>query len=121
MYRGSTFTLKRDALAWAQQIEVQAEHIVASGYQPAPEGYTVGDLIDGYGQECNMGGKTKQATHAMLKRSLGSVRLKRLNSIHMRDFIDDRIKAGAGGVTIAADLSFLGAVLKWGSIPAAWT
>lgn len=114
MYRGETFTLKRDALAWAQQIEVQAEHIVASGYQPVPEGYTVGDLIDGYGQECNMGGKTKQATHAMLKRSLGSVRLKRLNSIHMRDFIDDRIKAGAGGVTIAADLSFLGAVLKWG-------
>lgn len=114
MYRGETFTLKRDAMAWAQQIEVQAEHIVASGYQPIPEGYTVGDLIDGYGCECNMGGKTKQSTHAMLKRQLGSTPLKRLNSIHLRDFIDGRQKAGAGGVTIAADLSFFGAILKWG-------
>jgi hypothetical protein len=47
LYRGETFTLKRDAQAWAQQIEVQAEHIVANGYQPVPERYTVGDLIDG--------------------------------------------------------------------------
>lgn len=114
MYRGETFTLKRDAQAWAQQIEVQAEHIVASGYQPVPEQYSVGDLIDGYALECNMGGKTKQATHAMLKRELGSVPLKRLNSINLRDFIDRRQQAGAGGVTIAADLSFFGAILKWG-------
>jgi integrase len=114
MYRGQTFTLKRDAQAWAKQIEVQAEHIVASGYQPVPEGYSVGDLIDGYAQECNMGGRTKQATHAMLKRELGSIPLKRLNSIHLRDFIDTRVQAGAGGVTIAADLSFFGAILKWG-------
>ena len=114
MYRGETFTLKRDAQAWAKQIEVQAEHIVASGYQPVPEGYSVGDLIDGYALECNMGGRTKQATHAMLKRELGSISLKRINSIHLRDFIDIRVKAGAGGVTIAADLSFFGAILKWG-------
>jgi hypothetical protein len=102
MYRGETFTLKRDAQASAQQIEVQAEHIVASGYQPVPEQYSVGGLIDGYALECNMGGKTKQATHAMLKRELGTVPLKRLNSIHLRQ------QAGAGGVTIAADLSFFG-------------
>lgn len=114
MYRGKTFTLKRDAQAWAKQIEVQAEHIVASGYQPVPEGYTVGDLIDGYALECNMGGRTKQATHAMLKRELGTIPLKRINSIHLRDFIDTRVQAGAGGVTIAADLSFFGAILKWG-------
>lgn len=114
MYRGETFTLKRDAQKWASQIEVQAEHIVASGYQPVPEGYSVGDLIDGYALECNMGGRTKQATHSMLKRELGTTPLKRLNSIHMRDFIDTRLKAGAGGVTIAADLSFFGAILKWG-------
>lgn len=114
MNRGETFTFKRDAQAWAQQIEVQAEHIVAHGYQPVPEGYSVADLIDGYSLECNMGGRTKQATHALLRRELGTVPLKRLNSVHLRDFIDTRLKAGAGGVTIAADLSFLGAILKWG-------
>jgi len=114
LYRAQTFTLKRDADAWAKQIEVQAEHVIATGYQPVPEGYSVGDLIDGYGQECSMGGKTKQATHTMLRRELGDIPLKRLNSIHLRDFIDRRLAAGAGGVTIAADLSFFGAILKWG-------
>lgn len=114
VYRGQTFTLKRDAQTWAQQLEVQAEHIVASGYQPVPDTYKVSDLIDSYALECNMGGKTKQATHAMLKRELGNIALKRLNSINLRDFIDKRVKAGAGGVTIAADLSFFGAILKWG-------
>lgn len=114
MYRGETFTRRRDAESWARQVEVQAEHIVASGYQPVPEGYSVADLIEGYAQECNMGGKTKQATHAMLKRELGSIPLKRINSIHLRDFIDKRVSTGAGGVTIAADLSFFGAILKWG-------
>jgi len=114
IYRAQTFTRKRDAETWAKGIEVQVEHIAATGFQPVPEGYTVADLIDGYALECSMGGRTKQATHAMLKRELGSIPLKRLHSIHLRDFIDARIKAGAGGVTIAADLSFLGAILKWG-------
>ena len=114
MYRNETFTRKRDAESWAKQVEIQAEHIVASGYQPVPEGYSVADLIDGYALECNMGGRTKQATHAMLRRELGTVPLKRINSIHLRDFIDKRLAAGAGGVTIAADLSFFGAILKWG-------
>jgi len=114
MYRNETFTRKRDAESWAKQIEIQAEHIVASGYQPVPEGYSVADLIDGYALECNMGGRTKQATHAMLRRELGNIPLKRINSVHLRDFIDKRLAAGAGGVTIAADLSFFGAILKWG-------
>ncbi|MDQ1817457.1 site-specific integrase [Massilia sp. CCM 9210] len=114
MYRNETFTLKRDAETWARQVEHQAEHIAATGYQPVPDGYTVGDLIDGYALECSTGGKTKQATHAMLKRELGKTPLKRLNSIHLRDFIDKRLKSGAGGVTIAADLSFFGAIIKWG-------
>jgi len=80
MYRDETFTHKRDALAWARQLEGQAEHIVSSGYHPLPDKYSAGDLIDGYSLECNMGGKTKQATHAMLKSTLGSVSLRRLNS-----------------------------------------
>jgi hypothetical protein len=43
-----------------------------------------------------MGGRTKQAPHAMLRRELGSVPLKRINGIHLRDFIDKRRGAGAG-------------------------
>lgn len=114
IYKNETFTLKRDAEAWARKVELQVEHVVASGYQPVPDGYSLADLIDSYALECNMGGRTKQSTHAMLRREMGSIPLKRLNSINLRDFIDARLKAGAGGVTIAADLSFLGAILKWG-------
>ncbi|RZT04274.1 Site-specific recombinase XerD [Duganella sp. CF402] len=114
IYRNATFEFKRDAESWARQVEVQVEHVAANGYQPIPDNYSVGDLIDGYGQECNMGGRTKQLTHDKLKRELGEIPLKRLNSIHLRDFIDSRLAEGAGGVTIAADLSFFGAILKWG-------
>ncbi|KGQ17868.1 Site-specific recombinase, phage integrase family [Lysobacter dokdonensis DS-58] len=50
----------------------------------------------------------------MLKARLGKVKLQSLTAIVLRDFVDKRVDDGAGGVTIAADLSFLGAVLTWG-------
>jgi integrase len=49
----------------------------------------------------------------MLKREIGRTPLASLSAVTLRDFIDRRLKAGAGGVTVAADLSFLSAVLKW--------
>lgn len=68
-----------------------------------------------------MGGRTKQATRAMLRRELGNIPLKRINSIHLRDFIDKRLAAGTGDVTIAADLSFFGSFSSGGNIHAGWT
>ena len=50
----------------------------------------------------------------MLRRDLGKVKLSNLNAVVLRDFVDRRQDAGAGGVTIAADLSYLSAILKWG-------
>ena len=50
----------------------------------------------------------------MLKREIGKVKLASLNAVVLRDYIDRREAAGAGGVTISADLSFLSAVLRWG-------
>lgn len=114
LYKNATFAMKRDAQAWARQMEVQTSHIIATGYQPVPDRYTVADLIDGYGASVKIPGKTKLATHAMLKRELGTIPLKRLNAVHLREFIERRLAAGAGGVTIGADLSFLGTILKWG-------
>lgn len=114
-YRAATFATKREARAWAAGIESQAHHLAVGGYVPVPKSATLGDLIDKYveTQAKNLG-KTKAATLAMLKRELGKIKLTRLNAVLLRDFIDRRITAGAGGVTIAADLSFLSAVLKWG-------
>ena len=115
MYRAATFATKREAKDWAIAIEAQANHIAAGGYAPVPKGATLGDLIDKYNESSTkLPGKTKEATLAMLKRELGKVKLANLNAVVLRDFIDCRQDDGAGGVTIAADLSFLSAVLKWG-------
>lgn len=114
-YKGQTFTLKSDATAWAKEAERQAEHVAAGGYAPVPKGATLGDLIDKYTRDvAGNAGKTKAATLLMLNRELGKVKLASLNAVTLRDFIDRRAKDGAGGVTIAGDLSFLSAVLKWG-------
>ncbi len=114
IYRAATFDKKREAQDWAAAIEGQLNHVAASGFAPIPKGATLGDLIDKYSESLtNQPGKTKTATLAMLKRDLGPVKLTGLNAVLLRDFIDRRRNSGAGGVTIAADLSFLSAVLKW--------
>jgi integrase len=115
IYKAATFRLKREAETWASGIEHQAAHVAAGGFAPVPKGATLGDLIDKYrGTIAKEPGRTKAATLDMLKVRLGKVKLSSLNAVTLRDFIDNRMQDGAGGVTIAADLSFLSAVLKWG-------
>lgn len=115
LYRAASFATKREAKDWGMTVESQLNHVAASGFAPIPKGATLADLIDKYTEtQGREPGKTKAATHAMLRRELGDVKLASLNSVVLRDFIDQRLKEGAGGVTIAADLSFLSAVLKWG-------
>lgn len=115
IYKAATFKLKSEARAWATVIERQANHVAAGGYAPVPKAATLGDLIDKYVETFTKEpGRSKSATLAMRKRELGKTNLSKLNSITLRDFIDDRPAAGAGGVTIAGDMSTLSAVLKWG-------
>lgn len=115
LYRTATFQLKSDAKTWATAIEAQASHAAAGGYSPVPKSSTLADLIDKYTETLSKTpGRTKASTLDMLKREMGKVKLASLNALVLRDFIDRRQEAGAGGVTIAGDLSFLSAVLKWG-------
>jgi integrase len=115
LYRAATFTTKREAKDWSTTIEAQANHVAAGGFAPVPKAATLSDLIDRYNETFSKDqGRTKVATLAMIKRELGKVKLANLNALVLRDFIDRRQEAGAGGVTIAGDLSFLSAVLKWG-------
>ena len=115
LYRAATFDKKREAKDWAAGIESQANHLVAGGFMPVPKGWTFGDLIDKYVDTVTKEpGRTKAATLAMLKREIGKTALASLSAVTLRDMVDRRLKQGAGGVTIAADLSFLSAVLKWG-------
>lgn len=115
IYRAATFETKREAKDWSAGIESQAHHIAAGGFAPVPKGATLADLIEKYQETvAKLPGKTKGATLKMLADRLGKIRLASLNAVTLRDFIDRRAAEGAGGVTIAADLSFLSAVLKWG-------
>ncbi|WP_165492373.1 tyrosine-type recombinase/integrase [Stutzerimonas kirkiae] len=114
IYRSATFSTKGEAKTWAEVIEQQATHVAAIGFSQPPKEATVKDLIDKY-VKMSVGrfGKTKSATLSMIIKRVGNVRLGSLNSMVMRDFVDSRIRDGAGGVTIAADLSYFSAVLKW--------
>lgn len=115
IYKAATFATKREAREWATAIEAHANHVAAGGYAPVPKSSTVADLIDKYVETFTREpGKTKASTLAMLKREIGKVKLASLNAVVLRDFIDRRHEDGAGGVTIAGDLSTFSAVLKWG-------
>jgi len=114
IYRAATFPLKRDAQRWAAEVEGQAYHAAGGGFAPVPKGSTLGDLIKKYREDIKPEGRTKTFTLTMLEQRLGAVRLSTLNAVTLRNFVDTRVNDGAGGVTIAADLSYLSAVLKWG-------
>lgn len=115
LYRAGTFATKREAKDWSIAIEAQANHVAAGGFSPVPKSATLADLIDKYTETfTKTPGRTKASTLAMLKREIGKVKLANLNAVVLRDFIDRRQEDGAGGVTIAGDLSFLSAVLRWG-------
>jgi len=120
VYRGATFPTKREAKDWAATIESQARSVATAGFAPVPKGATLADLIDRYVETTKAAGKTKTATLERLKRDIGRTQLASLSAITLRDFIDRRIASGAGGVTIAGDLSFLSAVLRWGRFARHW-
>ncbi|MEA3276569.1 MAG: site-specific integrase [Pseudomonadota bacterium] len=112
-YRAGTFTRKRDAQDWATEIEAQISHVGAGGYA-RPRGATLADLIKLYREQVSIRGRTKDACLGRLSARLGTVKLESLSPVHLRDFIDRRAGEGAGGVTIAQDMSFLATVLDWG-------
>ena len=115
-YKAATFDRKREAQDWGRTVESQAKLVAVKGYAPPPARSTLADLIDRYAElQLREPGKTKAATLDMLKRdAIGGVKLSNLSALAFRDFVDRRVKAGAGGVTIASDLSTMSAILKWG-------
>jgi len=118
-YRGETFASKTAAKRWAGQIEGQL-HDSKAGIKRRVSGMTVGDLVTAYIEEvinvpdANVG-RTKRNTLKMLETRLANVRFESIDA-GLDQFISARRKDGAGGVTIAADLSFLSTVLRWASV-----
>ena len=112
IYRAHTFDLKRQAKIWATEIEAQALQVQAGGYI-TPKGLTIGKLIQMHSDNVKEGGRTRNACLTRLQNSLDRTKPHTL-PFALRDFIDCRQAAGAGGVTIAQDLSYLATALDWG-------
>ena len=115
LYRAKTFPTKRQARAWADAIEGQVAEVQARGFH-LPKGLTLGEVLRLYREEHDKGGawgREKRFIIGRLEQRLGEVRAAELTAVHLRDFIDRRQEEGAGGSTIAADLSYLATALEW--------
>lgn len=109
----ASFILKRDAVSWAARIESSISDSSNKGYIKPQSGTTMAKLITAYENQLKSCGRSKAAVLKSLKESsIGAVSVTKLSPIHFTEYVDEREKT-AGGVTIAVDLSYLGAVLKW--------
>lgn len=120
--KGMTFKKHADAKRWAAEIESKLESIKAIGTAPTPKGSTFADFVDKYIEETDPvkpHGKNKKATLKRLKVEFKGVLMSDFSILHLRDFVDKRIKqktqvgVTVSGVTIAVDLSYISTILHW--------
>lgn len=112
-----SFPTKSLASEWARKVESEID---ASLYRDnrSLNSITFGDLVDRYSLEIGTirpFGKNKAAVLKMLRASLGSVPLSALNADRLGKYVDERRASGAGGVTVAIDLTYIGGILKTAS------
>lgn len=109
-----SFDVKSQAAAWAAKIEAD---MVALNHHDTRiiSNLTVADLIDRYNEEVGAVkpfGRNKVSVLAMLRESLGAKLVPALTVDVLMKYVRERHAAGAGGVTIGIDLSYLGSLLK---------
>jgi integrase len=114
IYRSKTFASKKAATDWEAELSRQVEEVESTGYV-RPKHLTISNLIDLYMDSIKgkRSGRSKRFSIEKIRSLLGKVQVENLNPVQVRDFIDRRESEGAGGVTIAADLSYLAVLLKW--------
>jgi integrase len=110
VYKARTFQRKADASAWAATIEASVN--AATGTIQPPRSMTINHLVEGYMKDVPIG-RTTRFNLDRLKKRLGDVPVTRFGAADLAGFVSERRKEGAGGVTIASDLSAMSAVLKW--------
>jgi len=112
-----SFPTKSLASEWARKIEAEMD---ASRYQDSRSlnSITFGDLLDRYTLEIGSlrpFGRNKAAVLKTLKADLGSCPLSNLTVERLNRYVDSRRIAGAGGVTVGIDLTYIGGVLRTAS------
>jgi integrase len=109
-----SFPTKALAVEWARKTEAEMDAGRFSE-EKRQHSITLGDLIARYRQEVGEVrpfGKNKAAVLAMLQEKLGEKTVAEIDADTINKFVDERRRAGAGGVTIGIDLTYLGGVLK---------
>ena len=115
-YRSQTFDLEKTAKKWAKEIEQQLKLSTGGNYRDPQKESNLEDLIFRYEEDVGglkPFGKNKVAVLKAIKKKIGHVKLRALSDAVVRDFVDRRVKEGAGGVTIGIDLAYLRTVLSW--------
>jgi integrase len=110
----ATFPTKAQAQAWARKIEAEMD---ARRFMDARRlaNITLKELIDWYSEEIggeHPFGKNKKAVLRIWVRDHGELNLDELTADYLTTYVRSRRKAGASGVTISIDLTYLGSVLK---------
>lgn len=115
-YRAQTFDLQKTAKKWAKEVEQQLKLSTGGDYIDPPKEASLEDLVSVYEEhvgKVKVFGKNKKAVLKSLKAKIGHIKLRALSEVMVRDFVDRRVKEGAGGVTIGIDLAYLRTVLSW--------
>jgi integrase len=112
-----SFPTKSLASEWARRVESEMD---ASQYRDnrSLNSITFGDLIDRYTKEIGATrpfGKNKAAVLKSVKAALGDVPLSGLSADRLSQYVDARRAGGAGGVTVAIDLTYIAGILKTAS------
>lgn len=111
-----SFPTKAAAQEWARRVEHAADLGRVQEYSKPLTKHTVAWLLDEYTKAVSPlrpFGRSKSAVLAALTRDLGDVPLRDLTATRLNRFVAERARAGAGGVTIKVDLSYLGTALRW--------
>lgn len=111
------FDSRREAEAWSRQKEDEIKAAVKGSLRDPGNGIEVQDLITAYIErvgDVKPWGRSKSYVleRLMVDPLIGSVKVSKLSRLHVSRFVDKRMET-AQGVTIAADLDFLGVVFKW--------
>jgi integrase len=109
-----TFSTKASAQQWARKIEAEID---SKKYQDGRglDKIALSEIIDKYTEEIGAEkafGKNKVAVLAFWKREHGDVKLSEITDEMLTRHIQNRRKSGAGGVTIAIELTYLSTIFK---------
>lgn len=112
LYRAKTFDRKADANAWGVDVERAIAGGSVAGVIKTPKDMKLGDVIDAYLEQVKTG-RTIVANLNRVKARIGATPVVRLSAVTLRDYVESRKADGAGGATLAGDLSNLSSCLKW--------